>query len=67
METLEELAEFRAELVEELARHTYRLTAYSDERLAKVANLKAALDAVDFILANDIAPPAPVDPSLWIG
>lgn len=64
METLEELAKFRAELVEELARHTYRLTAYSDDRLAKVVALKGALDAVDFILANKIEKPEAGDPSL---
>ncbi len=66
METREELTAMRGELVERLSREAYRITPHNDERLAKVANLKAAIDAVDFILANDIAPPAPVDPSVWI-
>jgi len=64
METREELTAMRGELVERLAREVYRITAHNDERLQKVANLKASIDAVDFILANDIAcPPAP-DPTV---
>lgn len=66
METREELTAMRAELVERLAREAYWITPHDDEKLAKVATLKIALDAVDYILANDIEPPPAAEPSMMI-
>lgn len=66
METREELTAMRAELVERLATETYRISAYNDEKLAKVANIKAAIDAIDYVLEHDIQVPPSGDPSLMI-
>lgn len=58
--------EFRANLVKQLARLVYRGTSTNEEKLAEIAMVKASIDAVDFIIQNDIPAPPPVDPTFMV-
>lgn len=60
------LQEFRANLVKQLARLVYRGPSTNEEKLAEIAMVKASIDAVDFIIQNDIPAPPPVDPTFMV-
>lgn len=60
------LQEFRANLVKQLARLVYRGPSTNGEKLAEIAMVKASIDAVDFIIQNDIPAPPPVDPTFMV-
>ncbi|WP_199261892.1 hypothetical protein [Paracoccus binzhouensis] len=67
MSEKEHLQVFRDNLVDRLATLVYRDTsATSEERISEIARLKAAVDAVDFIIANDIPEPPPPDPKFMV-
>lgn len=57
MNTIEELQELREKLLERRLVEVFRLTAYSDERIEKVAQIQAAIDAVDAVIAKGDVPP----------
>lgn len=57
MNTIEELKEFREELVEQRLVEVFRLTAYQDDKLAKVAHIQVAIDAIDAVIAKGDLPP----------
>ena len=67
MSEQERLQEFRDNLVDRLATLVYRGTsATSEDRISEIARVKSALDAVDFIIANDIPKPPPADPTFMV-
>lgn len=67
MSEQERLQEFRDNLVQRLATLVYRgVSATDEERISEIARVKAALDAVDFIIANDIPKPPPADPTFMV-
>lgn len=57
MHTIEELKEFREELVERRLELVFRLTAYQDEKLAQVAHIQTAIQAIDEVIAKGELPP----------
>lgn len=65
MNTIDELKEFREELAERRLVEVFRLTAYQDDRLAKVANIQASLDAIDAVIAKGDLPPES-DPRIMV-
>ena len=65
MNTIEELKAFREELIERRLELVFRLTAYGEEKLAQVAHIQAAIDAVDAVIAKGDLPPE-YDPTITI-
>ena len=57
MNTMEELKEFRQELVERRLELVFRLTAYNDEKLAQVANIQTSIAAIDAVIEQGELPP----------
>lgn len=57
IKTIEELKEFREELVELRLEKVFRLTAYQDDRLASVANIQTAIAAIDAVIEKGDLPP----------
>ena len=59
--------EFRANLVKKLASLVYQGAATNEEKLAEIAMVKASIDAVDFIVQNNIPTPPAGEPFMMIG
>ena len=67
MSDKDQLQAFRQNLVDKLAELVHRDTSPTDAKLAKIATVKTSIDAVDFILQNDIPEPPPLEPFMMIG
>lgn len=57
MRTQADLLDMRKKLHDRLAVETYRLTAFNDDRLSKIAGILAGIEAIGLMLEQDIDRP----------